>query len=396
MTFNEIINAKIDEQQKMVDLAEKEGRVLTDEEKGQFNALQEEIASIKNLIELKNGMEQKTNEVKGVLVGEEEQDAEAEEKIATAAYKNAWLKAMQGKRLSAPENAIVAEVNANPQNAAYQEGGLFVPTTIANNIFSLIEEKHPLISDVTVMHVKGNFTMNVHTGITSGDADVVPVGTCLTAEKNAFATVTLGGFQYGKMVEIPWAMRAMSLDVYESYLTTELAKRLGAVIARDMVKAPFSASATRITGIDAFLQDKLASQIAEYTDQVGYKDLTGRLALIGKVEGSASIYVNEATYWAQMANMLDTTGRPIFIADPATGNIVSTFGVPVKVESSLLDGEILFGKPVNGYILNWNQDISVVSQDEAKCLKTNIVGWAVVDGAPTTEYAWSMLKKATA
>ncbi len=304
------------------------------------------------------------------------------------AYKTAWLNYTRGAPLTDEQTSILQSVG---RTNATTGDGLFVPTTISDEIISLMIEQHPIIGDVKNLRVKGNFTINIHTGIVSGDADVIPVGTCLTGEQNTFVSVTLGGFQYGKLVEIPYAMRAMSIDAYESYLRSEIAARLGHAVARDIV---YGNGTDRITGIvPKLLAESGTPQVVPYTEgSLSYDDIVAAMAASSKPAGTRNIYVNEETFWRELMTIKDTIGRPIFINDPATGRINSTFGVAVKIESAMQENDILAGKPDVGYVLNWNQEITVGAQDNLRCLRTDVVGWALVDGAPTTTKAWALLR----
>lgn len=395
MTFAEIMNAKIAEQKEIVNKAETEKRALTEEEQTSFNNLQSEIENIENSLKIAKSIKptqdvEPKNLIEVKPLNKEPNNEEIT--VDSEEYKNAWLKYTQNPA-NATQNADIMNViyKVNPVNATTSDTGLFVPTTIANDIYSLMLEQHPILSDVRVMDIKGNFTMNIHTGITANDAKSIPVGQCLDPEENTFASVTLKGFQYGKLVEIPWAMRAMNISAWESYLREEIAARLGSKLANDVFYGAGEAI-LEMTGVDPTVKAKEPTQVKTYTT-LSYEDLTWAMAKTALPTGQRYIYVNEETYWAVLSNMVDGNKRPLFIADPATGVFRSVFGFEVKIESAVKASDIWVGKPYVGYLMNYNQRITTVTDDEPKCLKTNIVGWCVVDGVPVTTKAWALLTK---
>jgi len=388
MDWQEMLNAAIKAQEMLVNLAEGEKRPFTTDESDKFNALQAEIVELNKSIEMKNAIQAELAAGSQVAPPPPAAPTAIEENDPANSneYKVAWLNHTRGVPLNVAQQKIYDEVNL--QNATTGAGS-FIPTTIANEIISLMKKAHPILNDIHNMYVKGNFTINVHTGIEEGDADVVEQGKRIPAEKNTFVSVTLGGFAYGKLVEVPWQMRAMSIPAYEQYLRDELVSRLGTAIAKDVL---YGDGSGRITGIIHVLTKDASDQIHSYGAAMAYTDFTTAMSLTSKPEGERVIYASEETYWANMMTVVDGMKRPMFLVDPSTNKLTSIFGVEVKMEPALKKGHVLNGKPRTGYIINWNKDMTVVSQDNAPHLRTDVVGWCMADGHPVTEFAWCLMK----
>jgi len=381
--WQRLLAARIEEQETLLNAARLTGRNLDETETERFNALQTEITQLHAAINMHNQQQENFRAMQGIPAPLDAPLAPTGG-IDSPEYRNAFLNMARG---IAPTQAEIPLL----QNAAHTDGGYFIPTTLANQILNLMAQNHPILTDVQVMHVRGNFTINVHTGITSGDAAVVPDGGTVPTEENSFVTVSLAGYTYAKRVDIPYAMRAMAIPAFEDYLVSELAQRLGAVVASDMVNQSDSG---KIQGILPFVTDEKPENNLTYATSISYADMTALMAAISGVVGTSVIYVNEKTYWMQLANIVDGNKRPLFITDPVTGAVNSTFGVPVKIESAIPDGVVLAGKPRTGYILNYNQDITVVSGENVTHLRTEVVGYLIADGTPTVADAWATLKKA--
>ena len=71
-------------------------------------------------------------------------------------------------------------------------------------------------------------------------------------------------------------------------------------------------------------------------------------------------------------------------------------GVPVKEDDSMKDGEILFSNTADGYHLNVNKEVSMMTEDHVKERTTDYVGYAIMDGNVVTNKAHALLKEAVA
>ena len=90
-------------------------------------------------------------------------------------------------------------------------------------------------------------------------------------------------------------------------------------------------------------------------------------------------------------NVLDKNDRPLMIADPTAGGVQRIFGIPVKQEDALADGEILLSAPGVGYIANVNKDMSLSTEEHVKARTADYCAYAIVDGNVITTKAHALL-----
>ena len=85
-------------------------------------------------------------------------------------------------------------------------------------------------------------------------------------------------------------------------------------------------------------------------------------------------------------------GHPLMIADPANGGITRIFGIPVKEDASIADGEVLLGAPSVAYISNINKEMSITTEEHAKPRTADYCAYAIVDGGVLSTKAFGLLK----
>ena len=139
-------------------------------------------------------------------------------------------------------------------------------------------------------------------------------------------------------------------------------------------------------------------QITTYTvGKLSYKDLTKARSKVKSGYGTGlHIYANSNTIWNELANVVDTNNRPLFVSSVADGSVGRVLGMAVKEDDSMQDGEILMSNPLDGYIANVNKQMSLSTEEHVKEREADYCAYAIVDGTVMTEKAHSLLKYATA
>ena len=204
------------------------------------DALYERRAAIKADAEQRAALAAKVAGGAGETVRElrELEDTKMEEKksytVDSPEYRKAFLEHLRGAAL--PEEMRAAYVGTTGDTTPGNHGmGLLVPTTMLNRIWDLVAEQHTILGDITMYRTNTYLTIPLHTAIAQGDAAAISENTAATDEINNFTTVTLHGVDYAKTVKISYAMAQMSIDALETYLTNEIAVRLGAAMAKDTI-----------------------------------------------------------------------------------------------------------------------------------------------------------------
>lgn len=313
-------------------------------------------------------------------------------------YAHAWAKMMLGGTLNAAEQSVFDKENARlnaGESFTHQTGNTptLIPNTVVSGIWKIAEEQYPLFADAKKYNVTGTLTINKHDGIVSGDAQWVDEGVQADDEKNAFSQLILKGFELNKVATVSWKMKSMSEADFISFLTQELGDRLGvalgtAIHSGDGVKAPL--------GVETALKAEDGTpQVASYTDQIKYSDLTKALSLIhSSFAGKAAIYANSKTIWNQLANIVDGQGRPLFVANLNAGGVGNILGIVVKPDAGTADGDVLIADASDTVVVNINQALTVAMEDHVKGRTTDYGAYAIADAGLLTTKGAALLTAA--
>lgn len=325
-----------------------------------------------------------------------EPQAANEEKtdMNSKAYEIAWAKMMMGKKLTDAENSTISMVNAALTTV---NTGAVIPTSVAQGIWDLIEEQHPLWADAQKTYVNGNCNMIVSN--VSSEAAWYDEATATADGSETFRTIALTGCELARNIVVSWKLREMAVEDFIPFIQRKLADKMGKALSYGVAKGKgqpgtgdtFKPEPTGI--ITALNAETSTPQVKTYTaGELDYSDLTAARAKIAYGASALRIYANSKTIWDELANVKDQNGRPIMVADPINGGVGRIFGIEVKEEDALADGEILFSAPSVGYIANVNKDMSLATEEHVKERTADYCAYAIVDGNVTTTKAHALLK----
>ncbi len=314
-------------------------------------------------------------------------------------YLAAWGKMMMGKALNEAESAIMNKFN--PVDATQTAGthAVVIPETVAAGIWKEAEGLYPILKDAKMTFVPGDLTIKKETAAGT-DAEWYDEETEVGDSDVAVGELTLTGCELAKCITVSWKLKKMAMDAFIAYITTKLAEKMGAALAKGIVSGKgkpgegdtFKPQARGI--ITAIEAESQTPQIVTYTTEPDYDDLTAAMAKISAayVNGS-SIYAKSTTIWNRLAGIKDLDGRPLFIPDVTAGGVGRMFGLPVKPDDSIPTDGILFGNAAQGYVLNCNENMTLYTEDHMKARNTDYMGYAIVDGDVLTTRAFAYLKK---
>ena len=218
-------------------------------------------------------------------------------------YRTAWSKYMLGLPLTAEEEQRTDFVHTTGTSSG-QTAGYTIPTTLLNRIWDLIEGKHAILKDITIYRTGTVLEVAKRTAIAAGDAGTVSENAAPSdAENNTFAKVTLSGKDFAKYVDISYALGIMSIDGFENFITREIADRLGAALAADIITTIGSGYDSTHNDLDVGTSGKIV-----------WPDVTGALSVLKNVNNIV-FYANQTTIYKYIAGMVDSTGRPLFQHD---------------------------------------------------------------------------------
>ena len=299
-------------------------------------------------------------QMKGKPVIEEREDKKMYE-VNSAEYRDAFLRNLQGKELTAEERAAVTATAA-------------IPTETANKIWGKME-LYPILNAIDVMHIPGNVILPVEGTINA--AAVVAMGTAATDSADTLAPVSLGAYKLIKTVEITADVKAMAIPAFENWLVDRLANKIFRLVAAKVAAGTGTNEPTGLATITA---------TGTYTKAaITYSDL---LTIIGSLpaeyDGNASFVMSRATFYGNVLNVQTTQKQPVVVADPQAPAKYSIFGFPVIIEDGI-GTDIVFGDLKEGYVWNFGKDVEVES-DASVAFRTGSVvfrGMALGDGKPT-------------
>lgn len=317
--------------------------------------------------------------------------------FASEEYATAWAKSMMGQSLTADESAIVAKVNAYTHTT--ENTGIVIPETVAAGIWDQVEELYPLWADVQKTYVKGNYTVPISKSNT--DAAWYDEATATADAEETFTELALTGCELSRAITVSWKLREMAIADFIPFIQRKLAQKMGAALGYGASHGKGKPGASdsfkpEPTGIITALEaENSTPQVATYTaGSLGYADLAAARSKISVGQNGLAIYANAKTIWTELAVVLDGDNRPIMVSDPVNGGVSRIFGIVVKEDDSMQDGEILFGAADTGYIANVNKDMSVLSEEHVKARTVDYCAYAIVDGGVITTKAFALLKYA--
>ena len=314
-------------------------------------------------------------------------------------YLNAWAKNMMGMTLEGEEKQVFDKVNNEYRNQVQtaQEHVVLIPETVRDGIWKEAGELYPILGDVRMTFVPGDLTIlkEVDGG---DDAQWYDENDEVKDDGFQIGELNLTGCELAKNIPVSWKLRKMAVNEFIAYITSLLAEKMGAALAKAIVSGKGKPGAgdtfkAEPKGIKTALEG--TQQIVDYSgEKPSYEDLTKAMAKIHSTyKNGAVIYANGATIWEGLANIVDGNNRPIFIPDVTSGGVGRIFGLVVKEEDAVADGEVLIGNVARGYVMNVNENMTIYTEDHIKRRYTDYMGYAIVDGDVLTEKAFALLRK---
>ena len=300
--------------------------------------------------------------------------------VKTTEYRDLWIRNLQG--------------NLNPEERdAYNSGNTnAVPTIVADKFFEKMKKLAPMLSEITLLRVAGNLkfvaegTRNAATKHTENSA--------MTAADDATVSVTLGGFEFMKVIQISRTARLMSVDAFEGWLVEMLAGDIARAIDNYILNDATNgiAALTYTTGGN----DKNQIVNGTYT----YGTICDLIALLpAAYDAEAKFLVNKKTLYTKIAAIVDSTKRPIFVQDAGEGMRVRITGYAGGVEDYVTsDNDALYLGKWTDVVGNLSEDIHVDADESAGFTSNSIVyrGIAVFDSKPAKADAIVRLVSTTA
>ena len=299
--------------------------------------------------------------------------------VNSAEYRDLWLRKLQGN-LTPEERANETYTSAN-SNA--------VPTLVADKFFEKMKKLAPMLSEITLLRVAGNIKFVSEGTRNAADAKHTE-NSAVSPAADTTVAITLGGYEFLKVIQISRTARLMSIDAFEGWLV----EMLSGDIARSIDNYILNDASN---GVAALTWTSNTNQIV--SDTYTYGKVCDLIALLpAAYDADAKFLVNKRTLYTKVAQIVDSTGNPIFVSDPATG-LGRIMGYPVVVDDYVgtSKDELYLGKWTD-VVGNLSEDIHVDADESAGFTSNAIVyrGVAVFDSKPAKADAIVRLVSTTA
>jgi HK97 family phage major capsid protein len=286
-------------------------------------------------------------------------------------YREIFLKTLMNKPLTKEEVELREYISTTT-------GLAVIPTQTANMIFDSMTKIAPMLNEITLMRVAGGLRFAVQGARAAAAVHVENAATGLAAD--TLTTVTLGAFEFIKVLSISATMSAQAVSAFESWLTKILAEDLAVVIDNEIINS------TNTTG---GIVDGPAGGWVNGTSQITYvpangltfTDVTSLIALLpAAYDANAKFLMNKATYWTQFANMQDANGDPIVAKDLAAPGKYMLLGYPILIDDNVAANEAYLGD-FTKVVGNLSGDVRIESSKDAGFLNASTYyrGLAIFD-----------------
>jgi HK97 family phage major capsid protein len=308
---------------------------------------------------------------------------EREQLLSSQEYRTAFFKNLQGKPMS--------EVEQRALTTAAVSAGSAVPTQTLNQIIDKLRQTSALYNYITVSFVPGNLSFVVANA--KNAANWKTEGSNGLAADDTVVSVTLGGYEIIKLVEISAAATAMTIDAFESYISAEIGRQLSIAFENAIVNGGGSGEPTGILA-------GITWGAGNSTDFTGVNDLydtlMDALGLLPTMYHQSSVFVmNRKTLFGGIRKVKASDGQPIFAYNPQDRAAMTILGYGIVLNDYVPDDVILLGD-FSYYRLNFSQAPTIEASREAGFTsgKTVYRGLAVADGKPALAEAFVKIVKA--
>ena len=284
-------------------------------------------------------------------------------------YRDLWLRNLQGN-LTAEERTGETYTSQN-SNA--------VPTLVADKFFEKMKKLAPMLSEITLMRVAGNLKFVAEGTRNAAGKHTENVDGSIADD--ATVSVTLGGFEFMKLIQISRTAKLMSVDAFEGWLIDMLAGDIARAIDNYIINDADHGIAnayTFTTGTNQILNTATTG----YT----YDNVVDLIALLpAAYDAEAKFLTNKRTLYTQIAKIKDNNKNPIFVPDTVSGVGGRLMGYPVVVDDYVetTASSLYLGKWTD-VVGNLSEDVNVQA-DESAGFKANAIvyrGVAVFDSMP--------------
>ena len=286
--------------------------------------------------------------------------------IKSAEYRELWLRNLQGN-LNDEEKRAYASSSTNA-----------VPTMVSDKFFEKLVKLAPMLSEITLLRVAGNVKF-VSEGVRDSADAAHTENSANNPASDTTVSVSLGGYEFLKILQISRTAKLMSIDAFEGWLIGMLAGDIARSIDNYIINNGTNGFVAKLT----WTTD--VNQIVN-TQGYTYGNICDLIALLpAAYDPEAKFLVNKKTLYGSIAQIVNSSGDPIFVPNTVTGVGGTLMGYPVLVDDyvSTANDALYLGKWTD-IVGNLPEDIHVDTDESAGFTSNSIMyrGVAVFDSQP--------------
>ena len=317
--------------------------------------------------------------------------------FSSAEYRTAFYKKMLGKPMTDADRNVFScaqEQAVTERRAALTTGTntAVIPTSTLNEVVKKAATQGNILNFVRQFRVPANLAVPVATP--EDAAEWHSEGASVEPSAKTPTNVTFNGYELMKVFSLSVAANTMSVPAFESYLSTELTRTIGAALNSGVFNGTGSKQAQGILPGVTWDTTNSATYAA---DGLKYADVLKLASLLKAGYSAGAVFAcSNATLFNRVMAVEDTTGRPIF-TNPVDGGAGRMLGHQVVVDDYIPADTILYGN-FQYYGVNLSQDILLEVSRESS-FKQGLIDYramAVGDGKPIIPEAFAKLTAAEA
>lgn len=317
-----------------------------------------------------------TNEIENPAAGERSAKANND-----AEYRSAWLKQIRRLELTETEQRTLTTATGSV--------GAVVPTATINKIVEKVSQYCPMLDKIDLLKVPGG--VKIPAEGTTNDAKVHAEGAAITADEDTINYVALSAYEITKLVTISKSVEKMSIDAFENWLTTKIARKIA-----DKINALiFSGSGSNeAEGINAITWNGTNSVTVEKTANLTAANVQKLVSLLnGGYDDGAEWYMSKTTFFSDFHPLMNNSKDNIVTEENGKYRVM---GYPVCLDDRITLHEAILGNVYRGYAGNMPEEITITSQFVTRENAYDFLGCAMFDGKVQAKEAFVKLVKATA
>lgn len=316
-----------------------------------------------------------------VIPTAEHENRNAVDVFSRPEYRTAFLHSLMGHTLTDAETRAMNEANAILETRLTTGSGsaaAAVPTSTANEIVRQLAQTAPIIDDITLFNIPGNMTIAVESATTTtGALHTEASSTAISDASDVLTAVSLGGYEIVKILSISAAVRAMSIDAFESWLVDNLTDGVAYQVENLIFNGTGSSQPQGFEYAATWTANTNGVQWAATTPT--YAEICKLVSLLpGVYDRRAKFYMNKKTLWAKIMPIRDDSKAPIVKSD---GGQYYIMGYPVALSDKVSDN-VMYLADAKMYYANFSAPITVESSKDSNFRKNMVDyrGAAVFDG----------------